>query len=311
MHLRSISLAVSLITVCFGAPARATTFFVTSNGSDSAACTQAAPCATIAHALAVAAVNDTIFCVNGVTGPALNITKSIDINCSGAQAVLRDSSAPGTPFGTSILINIPVSSNDPLRTVRLRGISIIGVGATRRSIDRGIEIDAAAVVSIENVVVSDMNVWGILDIRGEGQTKLFITDSIIRNCGGPGIVAAAAATGIAVLDNVRLENNLFGLAVAAGNNVTVSRSVLSGNSAAGVEGDGGSQIIVDGSTISHNGIGVQSTSSIRLSNNNIAFNATAISGSAGTFGNNRFSGNTSAGTAPTPLGGASSDFAQQ
>ena len=113
------------------------------------------------------------------------------------------------------------------------------------------------------------------------------------------------------VDNVRSENNAYGIAAASGNNVSISHSVLSGNSNAGVEGDAGAQIVVDNSTITHNSIGVQSASSIRLSNNDIAFNNTAVSGSSGTFGNNRFSGNGSIGTAPTPLGGASSDLGQQ
>jgi hypothetical protein len=56
---------------------------------------------------------------------------------------------------------------------------------------------------------------------------------------------------------------------------------------------------------------VQSGSSVRLSNSNIAFNNTAISGSAGSFGNNRFSGNISPGAAPMPMGGATSDLGQQ
>ena len=90
-----------------------------------------------------------------------------------------------------------------------------------------------------------------------------------------------------------------------------SRSVFTGNSSAGVEGDAGAQVVVDNSTITHNNIGVQSASSVRMSNNNIAFNNTAISGVSGTFGNNRFSGNGTIGTGPTPLGGASSDLGQQ
>jgi hypothetical protein len=101
------------------------------------------------------------------------------------------------------------------------------------------------------------------------------------------------------------------MAAASGNNVVINRSVLSGNSNAGVIGDVGAQIIVDNSTISHNNIGVISNQSVRLSNNNIAFNATAVSGSSGTFGNNRFSGNGTIGTPPAALGGASPDLGQQ
>jgi hypothetical protein len=252
--------------------------------------------------------NDTIVCLDTAVSGFLVIDRSIDIDCSAGRHVLR--SATGISGVVAVIaINIAVSANDPLKTVRLRGISIQGAGIGIAA--RGIDIASAAVVSIEDVVVSDVPQQGIFDHRTGGQTKLFIADSIIRNNGGVGIVAAAGATGIVVLDNVRSENNLFGVAAATGNNVMINRSVFSANSAAGVEGDGGSQIVVNNSSISHNGIGVQSVFSVRLSYNDIAFNGTAISGSSGTFGNNRFSGNGSMGTAPTPLGGASSDLGQQ
>jgi hypothetical protein len=166
-------------------------------------------------------------------------------------------------------------------------------------------------VSIEGSTISDMGQTGIFDNSPGAATKLFITDTIIRNCGGAGVAAGAAAGSVTVLDNVRSENNQFGLTAANGNKVTIVRSVLAGNSAAGVEGDTGALVVVDGSTISSNSTGVLSHSSVRLSNNNILFNNTAINGATGTFGNNRLSGNTSVGTAPTPLGGASSDFAQR
>jgi CoA-transferase family III/Right handed beta helix region len=209
------------------------------------------------------------------------------------------------------LIAEALGAKTTLRTVRLRGISINGADGNTKFSPKGIHIVSAAVVSIEDCVVSDVQQQGILDERTGGQTRLYITDSIIRNNGGPGIVAAAAATGIVALDNVRSENNLYGIAVATGNNVSISRSVFTGNSSAGVEGDAGAQVVVDNSTITHNNIGVQSASSVRMSNNNIAFNNTAISGVSGTFGNNRFSGNGTIGTGPTPLGGASSDLGQQ
>jgi len=311
LSLRYISLIVFLIAACTGSPARATIWFVSGTGSDSnVVCSYQTPCQTLGNAVSKANVNDTVACIGTVDHFTLTITKSIDIDCSGARAF-----AQGGFQGTfdasraAITINIPASVDDPFQTVRLRGISISG--NSTRDLAKGINIVAASAVFIDDVSITDVRQQGILDGRTGGQTHLYVANSIIRNCGGPGIVAAAATPGITVLDNVHSEHNSFGLAVAIGNNVTVSRSVLSGNSVAGVIGDGGSQIVVDDSTISHNGSGVISGSSVRLSNNNIAFNGTAISGSAGTFGNNRFSGNASTGTAPVPLGGASSDFAQQ
>jgi hypothetical protein len=228
------------------------------------------------------------------------------------RAPQRDSSlAVSDGNYANIVINIPAS--DPLRTVRLRGLSLDGgsSSASPRFPDRGIDIQAAAAVYIEDCVVSNMNKQGIYDHRTGGQTKLFIKDTIVSNNGGAGIVAASAAVGITVLDNVTSENNTYGIAVATGNNVAITRSAFSGNSAAGVEGDSGAQIVLDSSTVTHNNQGIQSNSSVRISNSNIAFNNTAISGSTGSFGNNRFSGNVSLGTAPTPLGAASSDLGQQ
>jgi hypothetical protein len=212
-------------------------------------------------------------------------------------------------FNVGIDINIPAS--DPFRTVRLRGLDVDGFAVGRRFFDRGIDIRAATSVFIEDCTISNVMQQGILDERTGGQTRLYIKDTVVSGNVGAGIVAAGGAVNTVVLDNVLSENNAYGFAAATGNNVMINRSVFSGNTNAGVEGDGGAQIVVNNSTISHNNIGVQGSFSVRVSNNDIAFNNTAMSGASGTFGNNRFSGNAAMGTAPTPVGGASSDFGQQ
>jgi hypothetical protein len=56
---------------------------------------------------------------------------------------------------------------------------------------------------------------------------------------------------------------------------------------------------VDNSAISNNVIGVQANGTVRLSNSDISFNGTGITGTATSYGNNRISGNTSPGSAPT------------
>ena len=53
------------------------------------------------------------------------------------------------------------------------------------------------------------------------------------------------------------------------------------------------------------------TTTIRLSNNDISFNGTAISGATQSFTNNRIAGNGAAGTAPTPIGATSNPTGQQ
>ncbi|KJC56349.1 hypothetical protein UP10_35735 [Bradyrhizobium sp. LTSPM299] len=62
------------------------------------------------------------------------------------------------------------------------------------------------------------------------------------------------------------------------------------------------------SSIDGNAIGVQSTRAARLSNTNIVFNGTAISGATGTCGNNGFAANGAAGTPLTPVAGARQIF---
>jgi hypothetical protein len=324
MFLRALIVPIALVfaAACFSTGAMAQTgggVFVASYGDDAANCAAATPCRTLGTAAGIIGANGRITCLDGGNFMPFTITKSVTVNCETGHSYIGS----GGAGLNGITISIPVSASDPLRTVRIRGIGIYGAASSNtsgsggggvgisRTMPRGISITSAAVVYLENVVVSDAQQQGILDQRSGGQTRLYVTDSIISNNGGAGISPASGAVGISVLDNVRLENNTYGLAAATGNSVVINRSVISGNSSAGVEGDSGSQIVVNNSTISHNGKGVESNGSVRLSNNEIAFNRTAISGVSGTFGNNRFSGNDALGTAPTPLGGASSDVGQQ
>ncbi len=282
--------------------------YLSSSGDDSHGCySPATACRNLQPTMNATAINGIIICVDSLDPGYGSINKSITIDCSGTAATIQTN---------NITINIPVNANDPLRTVRLRGISLNGGGLDNsnthsRETIRGIEIIAASAVFVENVVITDFVQQGIYDHRTGGQTKLFVTDTIVRNNGGTGIALGSQGPSTTVLDNVRSEFNSYGLGATSGNNVSISRSVFSGNSVAGVEGDTGAQVIVDQSTIGHNNIGVQSNSSVRLSNSNIAFNNTAISGGTGSFGNNRLSGNGTDGTNLIPLGGASSDVAQK
>ena len=308
MHSSFMCPAVAVLTaLCAAAPAQAGAQFLASNGTDSSSCTRTAPCVQFGQAHLNAQPNDTIVCLDAVVSFSFVVTKSIDIDCSAGRGVIRDTANNNA----GIQINIPVSAGDPSRTVRLRGISINGALPTGRIQTYGIDIVSAAVVYVENVVVSDAIQHGIFDRRTGGQTRLYVTDSIIRNNGAAGVAIGAQGPTGTVLDNVRLEQNAYGIAVARGNNVVINRSVISGNGTAGVEGDSGAQLMVNNSVISHNNIGVQSVGSVRLSNSDIAFNSIANSGSTGTFGNNRLSGNSAPGDPLTPLGTATSDLAQQ
>ena len=73
----------------------------------------------------------------------------------------------------------------------------------------------------------------------------------------------------------------------------INRSVFSGHSQAAVFGVGAVELNISNSVMSSNGIGVFNAGGnpvIRLSNNDVSFNGTALSGATQTFGNNRMRG---------------------
>jgi hypothetical protein len=120
-----------------------------------------------------------------------------------------------------------------------------------------------------------------------------------------------------VLDNVRVENANFGIAVGNNGRAMINRSVFAGNTQGGIEAEGplaAVQVNVSNSVSSNNGTGVQNgggTVTIRLSNNEIAFNGTAFGGATQSFNNNRVQGNGALGTAPTLIGAASGPTGHQ
>ena len=77
------------------------------------------------------------------------------------------------------------------------------------------------------------------------------------------------------------------------------------------EADAGAELNVDNSVINDNGTGIVSGGIVRLSNTDVSFNATGISGTVSSYGNNRFSGNGSDGTTPTPIGSTSNPSGQK
>src|SRR6185436_19272394 len=119
------------------------------------------------------------------------------------------------------------------------------------------------------------------------------TNTTVRNNAGTGISVnpgAGTVTGAridAIIDNVYSFNNLFGIASGSAVKMMVNRSVASGNTNAGFFAEGTfvlGEMSVDNSVSSNNGTGVQNGGgaggvNIRLSNTDIAFNGTGVTGS--------------------------------
>jgi hypothetical protein len=111
-----------------------------------------------------------------------------------------------------------------------------------------------------------------------------------------------------VIDNVRVQNtNNFGIRIGNNGRVVINRSVISGNFQIGIGVTGvqaPAEVNISNSVVSANGLGIgnlNGTVTIRLSNNDIAFNNTALFGVIQSHGNNRIQGNSAQGPEPTPI----------
>jgi hypothetical protein len=297
-----LALVVAFLVPIFAsapAHAQATRTWISGVGDDVNPCSRTAPCKTFAGAISKTAAGGEINCLDPGGFGGITITKAMTLNC---HEVL------GSILGASITIN----AAGPNDRVVIRNLQIQGAGSASGTI--GINILAAAAVSIEDCVITQFPAQGIADTRTAGNTKLFVRNTTLSNNGSSGIGASATAPNNVELENVFSVNNLYGVAAGSSNNIMVRRSVFSGNSGAGVNADSSSSINVDNSAISGNVTGVITANSatVRLSNSDISFNTTGIAGTGATsFGNNRISGNTSAGPAPTTTGAATPAFSQQ
>jgi hypothetical protein len=306
--------AASLVLALPAAPAQAqaSRTWVSGVGDDANPCSRTAPCKTFAGAISKTALNGEINCLDPGGFGAVTITKSITIDCHEIFASIIFSGTNG--------INIPFNNfagTDARKTVRLRNLNLNGIDTGLVGIlITGGSVITAGVVVIENCLI-DGNFAGsataVFDQRTAGG-QFFISNTTVRNTGTNGIVifpgsGAVAGTRIdAAFDNVRVHNARVGVALINNAPLTINRSVLAGNSVAGVFVSGGlaaTEANVSNSVISSNGTGVQNaggTVTIRLANNDITLNGTAINGATQTYGNNRLQGNVQAGTPPTPIG---------
>ncbi|HET7680076.1 MAG TPA: right-handed parallel beta-helix repeat-containing protein [Xanthobacteraceae bacterium] len=306
--LKLVAAAAAILTLSqVSSHAQATRTWVTgAGGSDANPCSRTAPCQTFAGAITKTAINGIIDCIDSGAYGAVTITKSITIDCHENFAGIL---ASGT---TGIVINIAAgNANDPLRSVRIRNLIIDGTGSsgtvgTRTGI-RGIRIDNANSVFIEDTMIRNFTQQGILDQRTTGG-DLFINNTTVQHNAGAGITIAPSSGAVKIeasLLNVISERNAEGLRVGSGARVMVKRSIFSGNTNGVVsEGPAGvSRVSVDDSSISGNTTGAVRLGggAIRFSNTDFAHNATARTGAnLFSFGNNRLTDNISDGDAFTP-----------
>jgi len=277
------------------AHAQATRTFVSGVGNDADPCSRTAPCRTFAGAIVKTFINGEINCLDPGGYGTVNITKSITIDC---KHTLGSDLSSGT---TGVIVNIPVSVNDPTRSVRLRGILINGTGAsgavgTRTGID-GIRILQANSVFVEESVISDFSQQGI-EVAASGNVALLLNDVTIRNTNVAGITLATSAAQVhATLNNVRINGTNVGLLAANRVRATVVNAML-GHNPIGIQTSGVDNIVIaENVMISSGGTGILGSagSTIRVSNSVISQNGTGLNANGGqivSMSGNSVTGNT-------------------
>lgn len=280
----SLLMFVILFTLSVAAQAQATRTWVSGVGDDANPCSRTAPCKTFAGAISKTATGGEINVLDPGGFGGVTITKSITISSEGLEAGVLVS-------GTNAIIINALSTS----VVVLRGLDIEGLGT---GLDGIRVIGGLAALHVENCTINAFrgtNGSGInIATTTAGTTQVFIKDTIVRNNGngtGGGIIfrPAVGATVKASLDNVRSENNLFGVKAQDRTTVSISNSVASGNTNAGFSaqqaGTGAISLIIDHSASVNNGTdGVQSNSAtafpnnaiVRISNVTVTGNATGL-----------------------------------
>ncbi|HEX8180981.1 MAG TPA: hypothetical protein VF525_15650 [Pyrinomonadaceae bacterium] len=270
-------------------------------GDDVNPCSRTAPCKTFAGAISKTFINGEIDALDPAGYGTINITKSITID---GTATLASILASGT---TGVIVNIAGgNANDPQRTVRLRGLSIYGGGAsgtvgTRTGVN-GINFVSGLHVFVEDCVISDFTNNGINFAASADSPNLYVRNTVIRNCSGDGINvsnSAAGQTSKASLNTTHLLNCTNGLASRDRSRVVARDCVFSNNTSNGVvviSAINDAVAMVEDSSITHNttGIGTANTTSIRINNDVITNNGTGVSSPAGqvrSFGHNMIKGN--------------------
>ena len=276
---------IALFLFAFGAllqtspaMAQATRTWVSGVGDDANPCSRTAPCKTFAGAISKTAANGEINVLDPGGFGGVTITKSITISAEGVEAGVLVSGTNG------IIINATTSS-----IVVLRGLDIEGLGTGLVGIK---VLGGLAALHVENCTINGFrgsNGSGIeVAPTTAGTTKVFIKDTIVRNNGqgtGGGIFInpGASVTLKASLDNVRMENNVFGLKTQGSSNTMVNNSLASGNTFAGFSTAPSSAVLtIERSVSTHNGTGVgcAAGTTVRIGNMCLIDNTTSVTAAA-------------------------------
>jgi|CXWL01.1.fsa_nt_gi hypothetical protein len=212
MQIRRVSsFAVAFLTglaLASAANAQATRTWVSGVGDDANPCSRTAPCKTFAGAISKTAAGGEISVLDPGGFGAVTITKSITISGDGTLAGILSAGTNG------IIINAGATGK-----VFIRHISIAGAGTGLN----GMRILSAGEVTVEGVTLDGFTTTGI-DVAATANVNINLYDVRIGNA-VTGIKAATTA-GVAVLmlDNVKVAGVTTGIDLGANARASVRNS---------------------------------------------------------------------------------------
>jgi uncharacterized repeat protein (TIGR03803 family) len=247
-------------------------------GNDANTCTLTLPCRTFTRALPFAqSRGELIVLDSGGYGPFTILHAVSVLVPQGVYAGITASS------GDAITVSAGASD-----VVSLRGLTINSLGGTN-----GIRFATGAALLVESCSTS-----GFSDsIRAEGGGDLSVRDTRLRGATSAAIHLLPSSPAQATLVRCRVEDSASGLSVTADTSVSISESVFSGNTGAGISCAAG-DVSVDDSLLTGNGTGASAsgTGTLRLSDTCVTDNATGLAQSGGgtlvSRTNNTVEGNT-------------------
>ena len=308
MKIRNIVLTSAAVLFCT-ASMSATTIahtWVSGSGNDNNACTFASPCATFQGALSKTSAGGMITAMDaGDFGP-VTITQSVTIDSANMGSIT---------FTSGTGINITASVNVTVQNLTINGLDLASYG---------IDVTSGGIVIIDHCRIMNITYDGII-FAGAG--NLTVENSRIESLSGSNVTGIYIGSNAA--ENVVVRNTVidaspvlaenYGIFIASGTGplevslqkvtvmgagnaavftysgtTEVTGSVIT-QSSDGVVAASGAMISVASSMITANTIGVCSgtSSKIRLDNNDIYDNTTAIDNCGGivkTSGTNKISG---------------------
>jgi hypothetical protein len=270
--------------------------WVSGMGTDSGACTRAAPCNTFAFALTQTAPGGEIHVLDPAGYGMVTISKAISIVNDGVGVA-----AIGTSSGNGVTINAGASDS-----IHLRGLTIEGLGSGAA----GIQFNTGENLAIENCVIRNFKGAGIV-ITPSTSSSFSVSNTIASHNSNIGILVqltgSAVVTG--VLSKVTANNNNFGIFVNGGAttgaslNVTVVDSEASNNANTGVEAvsltEHAATAVMLRNVVASNdvtGLIAEGNAILRVAHSVVTGNNTGVQSSGGgilnSYGDNDIDGNT-------------------